>query len=75
MKDNEDLKSKELKLTDNELSRLRFVIQEIEKIQNNPVVSEDVFKLLTNVTMELFLLRETFMQRIIRLLKQNHSLD
>ena len=55
--------------------KIKFIIEELTRIQKTKKINEDNLRVLSNCITELSTLKEAFYWRLVKLLKQNHMID
>mgnify|MGYP003634101863 CR=1 FL=1 len=75
MRQKKDLIASQAKLSPSEVSDLQWINVELEKFIENKTVNEDELVRLENLTSSLLTLKDTYVKRLISLLKQGHMLD
>ena len=70
-----ELKKKAGELYTDEISSIKFIMEELKKTIEKPKISEDGYRRLVNISKEFENLKETYSFRIIKLMKQNHMID
>jgi len=75
MKDKKDIKNNQGELYTAEVSSVKYIIEELKKLLENSNIAEDGLRRVLNVSREFENLKESYMWRIIKLMKQNHMMD
>jgi len=75
MKNVKELKKKAGELYTDEISSIKFIMEELKKTIEKPKISEEGYRRLVNISKEFENLKETYSFRIIKLMKQNHMID
>ena len=75
MKSAETLKKGIGLLHSEEIKKITFIVEELNKLKKNKVINEDNLRALSNCYRELEALKEAFYWRLVKLLKQNHMVD
>jgi len=75
MKNRKDIRSNQGELYTEEVSSVKYIIEELKKLLENKSIAEDGLRRVLNVSREFENLKESYMWRIIKLMKQNHMID
>jgi mevalonate kinase len=75
MKNKIELEKQLGKFREIETETLRSISNDINNITENPQITEDSLRKLENIVRQLAAIKETHNWRLIKLLKQNHTLD
>ena len=75
MKNKIELEKQLGKFREIETETLRSISNDINNITENPQITEDSLRKLENIVRQLAAIKETHSWRLIKLLKQNHTLD
>ena len=75
MKSAETLKKDIGVLHSEEIKKITFIVEELNKLKKKKTINEDNLRALSNCYRELETLKEVFYWRLIKLLKQNHLVD
>tara|TARA_Y100000310_G_scaffold330609_1_gene402552 strand:- start:592 stop:819 length:228 start_codon:yes stop_codon:yes gene_type:complete len=75
MKNIEDLKKKQGQLDQVDLDKVRSLTAELAAFKDSPEISENGLRKLENILTELEGLKNSYIWRLVKLLKQNHMLD
>ncbi len=75
MKNKIELEKQLGKFREIETETLRSISNDINNITENPQITEDSLRKLENIVRQLTAIKETHNWRLIKLLKQNHTLD
>ena len=55
--------------------KIKFVIEELQRVAKSKKINEDNLRVLSNCLLELGTLKESFYWRLVKVLKQNHMID
>jgi len=75
MKSIEKLKQEVGVLHFDDSKKIKFIIEELNRIEKSKKINEDNLRVLSNCLIELGTLKESYYWRLIKLLKQNHMID
>jgi hypothetical protein len=75
MKTPDSIKKEQLRISIDDASNLKVLVQEINEIINKKNVEEDTIRKLTNIITTLDSLRDNYYWRLLRASKQNHMID
>ena len=75
MKTNKEIKQQLSKFNEVEKQNLKEISDIVKEVSKNGNVDLDNFQRLTNALSELNVFRENMINRLLRLLKQNHMVD
>ena len=75
MKNKDELRQSQGKLTPMEVENTKGIVAELEKFLENEDVNEMGLTILENIQDTFSVLRRTYTNRVISLLKQGHMLD
>tara|TARA_R110002051_G_scaffold239219_2_gene299860 strand:- start:1724 stop:1951 length:228 start_codon:yes stop_codon:yes gene_type:complete len=75
MKSIEKLQEEVGKLHFDDTKKIKFVIEELQRIAKSKNINEANLRVLSNCLLELGTLKESFFWRLVKVLKQNHMID
>ena len=75
MKSIEKLQEEVGKLHFDDTKKIKFVIEELQRIAKSKNINEANMRVLSNCLLELGTLKESFFWRLVKVLKQNHMID
>ena len=75
MKSIEKLQEEVGKLHFDDTKKIKFVIEELQRIAKSKNINEANLRVLSNCLLELGTLKESFFWRLVKILKQNHMID
>ena len=75
MKSIEKLKQEVGVLHFDDIKKIKFIIEELGRIEKSKKINEDNLRVLSNCLVELGTLKESFYWRLVKILKQNHMID
>ena len=75
MKNVEELKKKQGLLDQGDLDRIKDITAELAAFKDIPNINENGLRKLENILTELEGLKNSYIWRLVKLLKQNHMLD
>ena len=75
MKSIEKLKQEVGILHFDDSKKIKFIIEELDRIEKSKNINEDNLRVLSNCFIELGTLKESFYWRLVKVLKQNHMID
>ena len=75
MKSVEKLKQEIGILHFDDIKKIKFIIEELTRIENSKKINEDNLRVLSNCLIELGTLKDSFYWRLVKILKQNHMID
>ena len=75
MKTSKDIQKKESVISEEDKKTLETSIEDIKFIIEKSKVDEELLRKLTNIIATITILKENYVWRIFRALKQNHMLD
>jgi hypothetical protein len=75
MKKIEDITNQEWEITTGDIEKINFIIEELKFIKKDKKISEASFRKMKNITREVQILEDLFINKIINLLKQHHMVD
>ena len=75
MKSIEKLKQEVGVLHFDDTKKIKFIIEELNRIEKSKKINEDNLRVLSNCFIELGTLKEAYYWRLVKLLKQNHMID
>jgi len=55
--------------------KIKFIIEELKRVEKSKKINEDNLRVLSNCLIELGTLKESFYWRLVKVLKQNHMID
>ena len=75
MKSIEKLQEEVGQLHFDDIKKIKFVIEELQRISKSKKINEANLRVLSNCSMELETIKEAFYWRLVKVLKQNHMID
>jgi hypothetical protein len=75
MKSIEKLKQDVGVLHFDDTKKIKFIIEELDRVGKSKKINEDNLRVLSNCLIELGTLKESFYWRMVKVLKQNHMID
>jgi|TARA_Y100000310_G_scaffold253900_1_gene260899 hypothetical protein len=75
MKSIEKLKQEVGVIHFDDTKKIKFIIEELERIEKSKKINEDNLRVLSNCLLELGTLKDSFFWRLVKVLKQNHMID
>ena len=75
MKSIEKLQEEVGQLHFDDTKKIKFVIEELQRIAKSKTINEANLRVLSNCLLELGTLKESFFWRLVKVLKQNHMID
>ena len=75
MKSIEKLQEEVGQLHFDDTKKIKFVIEELQRIAKSKTINEANLRVLSNCLLELGTLKESFFSRLVKILKQNHMID
>ena len=75
MKSIEKLQEEVGQLHFDDTKKIKFVIEELQRIAKSKAINEANLRVLSNCLLELGTLKESFFWRLVKVLKQNHMID
>ena len=75
MKSIEKLQEEVGQLHFDDTKKIKFVIEELQRIAKSKNINEANLRVLSNCLLELATLKESFFWRLVKVLKQNHMID
>ena len=55
--------------------KIKFIIEVLKRIEKSKKINEDNLRVLSNCSIELETIKESFYWRLVKVLKQNHMID
>jgi len=75
MKSIEKLQEEVGQLHFDDIKKIKFVIEELQRISKSKKINEANLRVLSNCLLELGTIKESFFWRLVKVLKQNHMID
>ena len=75
MKSVEKLKQEIGILHFDDIKKIKFIIEELNRLEKSKKINESNLRVLSNCLMEIGTLKESFYWRLVRILKLNHMID
>tara|TARA_R110000824_G_scaffold262952_2_gene451622 strand:- start:329 stop:556 length:228 start_codon:yes stop_codon:yes gene_type:complete len=75
MKSIEKLQEEVGQLHFDDIKKIRFVIEELQRVSKSKKIDEASLRVLSNCLLELGTLKDSFFWRLVKVLKQNHMID